>query len=361
MDFACIQAQLAQLTSQLTQNAERATMPSVPTFGASYGQGYQNHQCPQFSANEDVWGHQGFQANQCPPRDWSDHSNSMWWEAQQVQHEEYWQPYEEFYSKPMEPPQPHMQYPQSNSGSSIDYNQILNELNSLVQDQQNQAKETHQGEYWQPYEEFYQWPCAPPQPPPQPFQSNSSMSMDNDQIFQLLTSLVQDQQNQDKIMDNLKNQMGEMVESMAQIQEQRELSNSNIANSRGEVELDEPITLESDMEDEDILEPAKHNPNVDDLLLQEEDEEDDMGSLEELLPQAPQVPMMSNSGNVIPNSIHSNIIPPNVPFPRRFLIPNDEESEKDIVEALPKVQGDTPIHETKTGGNQFILHIHSWL
>ena len=113
-----------------------------------------------------------------------------------------------------------------------------------------------------------------------------------------------------------------------------------MANSKGEVEIDEAITLESDMEDEAVPEPSKHSPNMDELLLQEEDEDDDMGSLEELLSQAPQVPMLSNSGNVVPNSIHSNIIPPNVPFPHRFLIPNNEESEKDIVEALPKVQSD---------------------
>ncbi|KAM1397192.1 hypothetical protein ACFX2I_014798 [Malus domestica] len=105
MDFASIQAQLANLTSQMSQYAERTTMQNVPIF------------------------------------DWSDHSNSMWWEAQQVQHEGYWQPYEEFYSGPMQPPQPHIQYAQSNSDSSIDYNQIFDELNSLVQGSQNQAKE----------------------------------------------------------------------------------------------------------------------------------------------------------------------------------------------------------------------------
>ena len=40
MDFATIQAQLAELTSQLSQYAERTTMQSVPTCGVSYGQGY---------------------------------------------------------------------------------------------------------------------------------------------------------------------------------------------------------------------------------------------------------------------------------------------------------------------------------
>ena len=54
MDFATIQAQLAKLTSQLSQYAERTTMQSVPTYGVSYGQGYPTHQCSQFAANEDA-------------------------------------------------------------------------------------------------------------------------------------------------------------------------------------------------------------------------------------------------------------------------------------------------------------------
>ena len=42
-DMATIQAQLAQLTAQLTHNAERTSMPSVPTLDVPYGQGYQTH------------------------------------------------------------------------------------------------------------------------------------------------------------------------------------------------------------------------------------------------------------------------------------------------------------------------------
>ena len=48
MDFANIQAQLANLTSQLSQNAERTSMTSVPTLDVPYGQGYQTQQYPQF-------------------------------------------------------------------------------------------------------------------------------------------------------------------------------------------------------------------------------------------------------------------------------------------------------------------------
>ncbi|KAM1356106.1 hypothetical protein EV2_031119 [Malus domestica] len=227
MDFASIQAQLANLTSQMSQYAERTTMQNVPIFGASYRQGYQ--------------------ANQCSQKDWSDHSNSMWWEAQQVQHEGYWQPYEEFYSGPMQPPQPHIQYAQSNSDSSIDYNQIFDELNSLVQGSQNQAKEAQQDGYWQQSEEFYLTPMQPPPHTPQQFQSNSSMSMDSDQILQVLTSLTQDQQNQDKKLDKLMSQMGEIMEFMVQIQEQSELSSSTVENSKEDFEIHDAITLEGDM------------------------------------------------------------------------------------------------------------------
>ena len=96
--------------------------------------------------------------------------------------------------------------------------------------------------------------------------------------------------------------------------------------------------MEGDVEDEAVPEPSKHSLNLDELLLQAEDEEDDLGSLDEFLSQTPQVPMLSNFGNDVPIEIHSNIIPLNVPFPCRFVIPNNEESEKDIVEALPKAQ-----------------------
>ncbi|KAM1374145.1 hypothetical protein ACFX2I_024738 [Malus domestica] len=231
MDFGSIEAQLANLTSQLSQYAERTTMQSVPTF------------------------------------DWSDHSTSMWWESQQAQHEGYWQPYEEFYSRPMH-------YAQSNSGSSIDYNQILNELNSLVQGSQNQAKEAQQDAYWQPYEEFYTTPLQPPPPPPQQIQSNSSTSMDNDQIVQLLTSLTHEGENQANKMDELEKHVGQIVEFMAQIQEQSEFSNANIVSSMEDFEITKAITLGSAMEVGAEPRASKQSQEEDEHLLIEEEEED---------------------------------------------------------------------------------------
>ncbi|KAM1590793.1 hypothetical protein ACFX1Z_034513 [Malus domestica] len=167
MDFATIQAQLAELTSQLSQYAERTTMQSVPTCGVSYGQGYPTQQYSQFTANEDDWGYQG-------------HSQS--WD---------------------------------NMFSNA-YNSDWRDYSDYIEPQQFQ-----QNGYWQQSEEFYLTPMQPPQLPLQQFQSNSSMSTYSDQNFQLLTSLVQWQQNQNETMLNqskemskLKNQLGEIMEFM---------------------------------------------------------------------------------------------------------------------------------------------------
>ncbi|KAM2468096.1 hypothetical protein FF1_009810 [Malus domestica] len=318
MALATIQAQLAQLTAQLTHNAERTTMPSVPTLDVPYGQGYQ---CPQFSANEDVWGYQGYNqsrgnmfSNACNS-DWRGNSDYMWDEPQQFQQCGYWQQ-DEFYSRPMQPPQHPPQQFQSNQSMPMNYNEILEGLISVAQGLRKE-------EQLPPSEEFYQWPYEPSQPPQQSTQFNSGTSLDNDTLNKLLTSLNQGVENQNqemqdrvKRLDELDMQVGQIVEFMAQIRDQ------------------------SDMKDEAVPEPSKHSSNMDELLLQAEEEEDDLGSLEEFLLQAPQIPMSSNSGEEVLNSLHSNISPPNVLFPCRFLIPNIKESEKDIVEALPKVQSD---------------------
>ncbi|KAM1894531.1 hypothetical protein ACFX13_043425 [Malus domestica] len=345
MALAIIQAQLAQLTAQLTHNAERTTMPSVPTFDVPYGQGYQS---PQFYANEDVWGYQGHNQSRgnifsnAYNSDWRGNSDYMWDEPQQFQQGGYWQQ-DEFYSRPMQPSQHSPQQFQSNQSMPMNYNEILEGLISVAQGLRKE-------EQLPPSEEFYQWPYEPSQPPQQSTQFNSGTSLDNDTLNKLLTSLNQGVENQNQEMqdrvkrvDELEMQVGQIVEFMAQIRDQSELSNSNIANSKAESELDEAITLEGDMKDEAVPEPSKHSPNMDELLLQAEEEEDDLGSLEEFLLQAPQIPMSSNSGEGVLNSLHSNDIPPNVLFPSRFLIPKQEESEKDIVEALPKVQKDIPI------------------
>ncbi|KAM2938017.1 hypothetical protein FF1_037858 [Malus domestica] len=145
-------------------------------------------------------------------------------------------------------------------------------------------------------------------------------------------------------MDELEKQVGQIVEFMAQIQEQSEFSNANIVNSTEDFEITGAITLGSAMEVGVEPRVSKQIQGEDEQLLIEEDEEDTPTTrVEQPLPQPPRVPMPSNSGKLVPNSILSYPIPPNVPFPRRFFIPKEEESEKDIVEALPKVQSDIPI------------------
>ncbi|KAM1305301.1 hypothetical protein ACFX2F_022858 [Malus domestica] len=81
MDFATIQAQLAELTSQLSQYAERTSV--------SYGQRYLTQQYSQFAANEDAWGYQGHSQSwdnmfsNAYNSDWRDYSDYI--EPQQFQ------------------------------------------------------------------------------------------------------------------------------------------------------------------------------------------------------------------------------------------------------------------------------------
>ena len=136
--------------------------------------------------------------------DWSDHSNSMWWEPQNAQQGGYWQP-----------PQPHIQYAQPNLSSSIDYNQKIDELICLVQGLQNQDNEAQQEGYWQPYEEFYSTPMQPPQPA----QTNSGTSLYNDTVIKLLTNLSEGQENQNKAMQNQDKRVDHLEKQIGQIAE----------------------------------------------------------------------------------------------------------------------------------------------
>ena len=147
-----------------------------------------------------------------------------------------------------------------------------------MQGLQNQAKETQQEGYWQPYEEFYSRPMLPPQPRPQQFQPNSGSSMDCNQILDVLTSLTQELKNQAKEVGELKNQFGEIAEFMGQMQEQSELSNSN---STGDFEIDEAITLGNGIGVVADPKTSKHSQNVEEQLLLEEKEDDKAMAREE--------------------------------------------------------------------------------
>lgn len=50
-----------------------------------------------------------------------------------------------------------------------------------------------------------------------------------------------------------------------------------------------------------------------------------------------------NKGKNVSNSVYTNVIPPNVPFPSRFLQSKNEEEEKDVLETFRKVQVNIPL------------------
>ena len=291
MDFATIQAQLAKLTSQLSQYAERTTMQSVPTCGVSYGQGYPTHQCSQFAANEDAWGYQGHSQSwdnmfsNAYNSDWRDYSDYMWGEPQQFQQDGYWQQEEEFYSRPMQPPQQSAQF---NSGTSLDNDMFNKLLTSLNQEVENGNKEM---------------------------------------------------QNQAKKTGELDKQIGEIMEFMAQIQEQSELSNSTIENLKEDFEIHDAITLGSAMEVGGEPKTSKPSQNMDEQLLLEEEENNKATAREEPpLPQPHMPSMPSTTTKVSLNSICPDPVSPNVLIPCRIMQSKEEEGEKGIFETFPKNQ-----------------------
>ncbi|KAM2986702.1 hypothetical protein FF2_006949 [Malus domestica] len=151
-------------------------------------------------------------------------------------------------------------------------------------------------------------------------------------------------QNQAKKTGELEKQTVQIMEFMAQIQEQSELPNLTIENSKEDFEIHDAITLGSAMEVGANLKTSKHSLEVDEELLIEEEEEDiHMERVEQPLPQPPKPSKPPTTSKDVPISFHFNVIPSNVPFPRKFLIPKKEESKKNIVEAFLKVQTDIPI------------------
>ncbi|CAN6555558.1 unnamed protein product [Malus baccata var. baccata] len=80
-----------------------------------------------------------------------------------------------------------------------------------------------------------------------------------------------------------------------------------------------------------------------DEMLQMEEEE---ARIEASLPQvpiAPTPPNLSNKGKNVSNSVPTNVIPSNVPFPHRFMQTKKEEAKKDILDTFRKVQVNIPI------------------
>ncbi|KAB2629293.1 S ribonuclease [Pyrus ussuriensis x Pyrus communis] len=157
-------------------------------------------------------------------------------------------------------------------------------------------------------------------------------------------------QNQDKKVDHLEKQIGQIAEFVGQFRDQGNLPSSTIVNPKGGFESAKAITLRSGKEVGTTSTPSKTGPNEDKKLqLDEEEPSKPTARVETPLPQASKDPNASNSSNSATkgklgsNSINSNPVPPNVPFPHRFLQTKKEEHEKDILETFRKVQVNIPL------------------
>ncbi|KAM1787822.1 hypothetical protein ACFX11_038185 [Malus domestica] len=153
--------------------------------------------------------------------------------------------------------------------------------------------------------------------------------------------------NQAKEVDELKKQMGQMAEFMGQIKEQGKLPSTTIVNLRGGFESVKAITLRSGKEVGTDPQPSKSAQTEDEKLQQEEDVQHTPTTRKETtLPCTPTLLNPSNlstTGKKGSNSVNSNVIPPNAPFPHRFMQTQNEENERDILETFRKVQVNIPL------------------
>ncbi|KAM2622714.1 hypothetical protein TB2_027307 [Malus domestica] len=104
-----------------------------------------------------------------------------------------------------------------------------------------------QGGFRQQPPGFYQKPFAPTQTQAQPAQKSGS-SIDNDQIFNLLTSMAQGMQTRDKKVDELEKQVGQIAKFMGKFRDQGQFPSSTIPNPKGGFESAKAILLRSGKE-----------------------------------------------------------------------------------------------------------------
>ncbi|KAM2611846.1 hypothetical protein TB2_031896 [Malus domestica] len=105
-----------------------------------------------------------------------------------------------------------------------------------------------QGGFRQQPPGFYNKPYAPPQVQPQSAPNTSGNALDNDTLLKLLTTLTNGQENQNKRVDQLEKQMGQISEVVGQIRDQGRLPSSTIPNPKGGFESAKAILLRSGKE-----------------------------------------------------------------------------------------------------------------
>ncbi|CAN6725257.1 unnamed protein product [Malus baccata var. baccata] len=152
-------------------------------------------------------------------------------------------------------------------------------------------------------------------------------------------------QNQAREVTELKRQMGQMAKFMGQFsREQGKLPSLTEVNPKGGFESAKAITLRSGKEVGSDPSPSKSNQKEDEKMQSEEKEQGLPSTrIKQSLPQPPTHPNSTPKGKLGSNSMTSNSIPPNAPFPRRFMQSKKYESDKDILDTFRKVQVNIPL------------------
>ncbi|KAM2477449.1 hypothetical protein PS1_044210 [Malus domestica] len=154
-------------------------------------------------------------------------------------------------------------------------------------------------------------------------------------------------QNQDKRVDQMEKQIGQIAEFVGQFREQGKLPSSTVVNLKRGFESAKAISLQSGKQVGSNPQPSKSRSNeVEELIIEENEQSTPRERVETLLPQALKAHKPSNSANKgkeVPILNNSNVVPPNVPFPCRFMQSKKEEAEKDILETFRKVQVNIPL------------------
>ncbi|CAN6554382.1 unnamed protein product [Malus baccata var. baccata] len=126
---------------------------------------------------------------------------------------------------------------------------------------------------------------------------------------------------------------------MGQFREQGQLPSSIVVNPKGGFKSAKAIMLRSRKQVGTTPQPSKSAPMKDEKLqFEEKEQEQATTKVVPPMPQPSKQPYSSSKGKEVPNLIISNAIPPNVPFPHRFMQSRKEEAEKDILETFRKVQ-----------------------
>ncbi|CAN6554908.1 unnamed protein product [Malus baccata var. baccata] len=154
-------------------------------------------------------------------------------------------------------------------------------------------------------------------------------------------------QSQDKRVDQLEKQIGQIAEFVSKFRDPGQLPSSTIPNPKGGYESAKAILLRSGKEVGAGPKPSTSGLKEDKKLqFEEEDTSPPTTKVDTSLPQASIGPNLSNSANQgknMLNSIPTNVFPSNVPFPSRFLQSKNEEEEKDVLKTFRKVHVNIPL------------------